>query len=154
MNSDFLRGAAALSFILGVISAVYYYVFSEENTVEENFSSNQVQEVEENESEELTEEIQRLEETILSMQEEINSGSPDNSSDQDDIHRVAILEINSGMNLEEISERLVQLQMIEESQDLKDAVRANDLAQNIQIGTYEINDTMSPEEIAHLIADE
>lgn len=150
MTNDFFRGAAALSLILGLLAAGYYYL-GDNNSEIESFSETQNISTasEENEIIKLTEEISSLENTIASL-EEADDSNPGNTQTQESV-KIAILEIEPGMNLQDISERLLQLQIIDNRNNFHEVVRSSGSEQNIQIGTYEINDAMSLEEIAELI---
>ncbi|MBU6079656.1 endolytic transglycosylase MltG [Allobacillus sp. SKP2-8] len=61
------------------------------------------------------------------------------------------MEIEQGMNSSDIAELLEKNEVIVGTEPLIDYLAEHDLSQTIQLGSYEVDSTMSIEEIAHLI---
>lgn len=66
----------------------------------------------------------------------------------------SFLVILPGMNSEQISDTLVRAGIIESNKELQDYMLSNNLTGLIQIGEYELNSTMTIEEIATIITNQ
>ncbi|MBW8348118.1 endolytic transglycosylase MltG [Bacillus sp. IITD106] len=64
------------------------------------------------------------------------------------------LVISEGMSSKEICTELENAGLIDDAEDFNDYLANKNLQKNIQIGTYELNDKMTYEEISNIIAKE
>lgn len=115
----------------------------------------------------LSEEITRLKGKLQKTEEELahlqtirteaelpeENADSEKTSNNEDATQVqkTILQIEEGTTSKEVSNRLVKTGIIEDADSLNAYLKDNDLEKSIQIGVYEIDKTMSIEEIAHLI---
>lgn len=61
------------------------------------------------------------------------------------------LEVKSGMSSTDISNKLAEVKVINNTDDLEKYLQEKDWARKIQIGTFEVNNKMSIDEIARII---
>ncbi|WP_227395148.1 hypothetical protein [Jeotgalibacillus aurantiacus] len=62
-----------------------------------------------------------------------------------------ILSIESGMTTPDIRDLLVEYELIEDNGEFEQYLTDNDLTDQIQIGQYDLNSSMTPQEIAEMI---
>ncbi|MFC0014818.1 MULTISPECIES: endolytic transglycosylase MltG [Allobacillus] len=87
----------------------------------------------------------------LDALEKENSKSDESaSSSEKDVFRY-VLEIEQGMNSSDIADLLERNEIINDTKPFIDYLAEHDLSQTIQLGSYEMNSSMSIEEIANLI---
>lgn len=99
---------------------------------------------------ELVNQNQKLTDRLNELQKE-DSLTDESASSNDQGTVDYILEIEQGMNSSDIAELLEKNEVIVGTEPLIDYLAEHDLSQTIQLGSYEVDSTMSIEEIAHLI---
>lgn len=174
-SKDAFRGVAASLFLSGSILAGFYYfqpemiaveINSEEITEneldlssiekqgyialsEEEHSKQQNEFTElQLENEKLIRQITQLEESMNPKEEESSSSiSPETSKDL----FYSILSIEQGMTSQDISDKLLKLNIIENRASFVLELSEKEVEDRIQIGKYTLNNQMSIEEIVQLI---
>ncbi|MFX3674384.1 MAG: hypothetical protein ACE3JQ_08055 [Paenisporosarcina sp.] len=105
----------------------------------------------------LKEELSTSKEQLARIQLDLKAISKDNVTKKDAVNEQSpdisktILTISQGMNSIDVSLTLEQMGIIKNQKDLYDYLINNNLSERIQIGTYEINSSMTIEDLADLL---
>ncbi|GEL09039.1 endolytic transglycosylase MltG [Salisediminibacterium halotolerans] len=153
MSKEFSRGAA-LGLLLSAIalSSIYWYapdlISSGKQTAETEEINSQLYEQEEIEIKLANKEkkIKELEQDLS----EVRAESEGAKSETDQVHH-AVFEIESGESAEEISDRLAEKNILENSESFYQKLSDKNLQSHIQTGTFHLNSTMNSEEIIEQI---
>ncbi|MCR6110438.1 endolytic transglycosylase MltG [Bacillus sp. A301a_S52] len=157
------RGIAAGLFLCGSLLAAIYYVqpdtfFAISNGSDDqiNASENEAIEDDNSASEEIVEEIKRENEELHIQIEELkavvdNEVNEDESVIEADPLYISILSIEQGMTSKDISHKLETLNIVKSAQEFEAALSDRGVAQQLQIGDYTLDSTMTLDEIIDLI---
>ncbi|PYZ94296.1 hypothetical protein CR194_01825 [Salipaludibacillus keqinensis] len=157
---DSFRGAAAGLFLAGTVLAATYYMQPEvlsydetavlEEQSETTLSKGEYEQLEqlEVENEALRKQLEGVED---SSQENDDSEEPETNTEESDPVYFSILSIEPGMTSQDISEKLVRLNIIHDSESLAQELAAQGVEDRIQLGEYTLNSDMSVEEIVTII---
>ncbi len=150
-------GLLTATFIFGII----YWVEGNSNEVNDfsNVPENEIQTyIEEQELKllsqdeytNLVDENEELKAQLNALEKDNNTSDGSASSTEKDVFHY-VLEIEQGMNSSDIADSLERNKIINDTKPFIDYLAEHDLSQTIQLGSYEIDSSMSIEEIASLI---
>ncbi|MCR6106364.1 endolytic transglycosylase MltG [Salipaludibacillus agaradhaerens] len=149
------RGIAAGLFLCGSLLAAIYYVQPETFFAISNGSDESIED-ENNASEELVEEIKRENEALHIQIEELKALVDDKINEDETVIEtdplyISILSIEQGMTSKDISHKLETLNIVQSAQEFEAALSDKGVAQQLQIGDYTLDSTMTLDEIIDLI---
>ncbi|UTR14423.1 hypothetical protein MM221_17970 [Salipaludibacillus sp. LMS25] len=153
------RGIAAGLFLSGSLLAAIYYVQPETllptpggSEGELIVSESEDIEDDNNSSDELIEEIKKENETLHLQLEELNAlVNEDDSVDEADSMYISVLSIERGMTSKDISHKLETLNIVKSAEEFEAALSDRGVSQQLQIGDYTLDSTMTLDDIIDLI---
>ncbi|MFC0089559.1 endolytic transglycosylase MltG [Allobacillus sp. GCM10007491] len=98
----------------------------------------------------LVDKNKELKAQLKALKKESSTSDDSASSNEKDVFHY-VLEIEQGMNSSDIADSLERNKIINDRKPFIDYLAEHDLSQTIQLGSYEIDSSMSIEEIAKLI---
>ncbi|WP_078577059.1 endolytic transglycosylase MltG [Salipaludibacillus agaradhaerens] len=149
------RGIAAGLFLCGSLLAAIYYVQPETFFAISNGSDEAIED-DNSATQEIVEEIKRENEELHIQIEELkavvdNEVNEDESVIEADPLYISILSIEQGMTSKDISHKLETLNIVQSAQEFEAALSDRGVAQQLQIGDYTLDSTMTLDEIIDLI---
>ncbi|KIL48529.1 hypothetical protein KP77_23160 [Jeotgalibacillus alimentarius] len=142
-------GLGMMASALVLYSAVYFFNSAPDSEAADTNENEVILSSEEYNT--LQQELVEWEERVHSLEREAAELSePEEEGEGEQITRM-ILTIESGMTSPEISEQLFSYGLIDNEDSFNEYLADQSLTDNIQIGQYDLNSTMTVEQIAKLI---
>jgi len=156
MNPSIIRGLGIGLFIAGVL---FTFLPTSNPTLENAPKGYEI--IESSKLNKLEEELSTSKEQLAQIQldlENMSNGESDREDESKDESNIespsitnTVLEIRKGMNSIDVSLTLEETGILKNRKDLDQYLEDNKLSERIQIGTYELDSTMTIAEIADLI---
>jgi len=156
MNPSIIRGLGIGLFIAGVL---FTFLPTSNPTLENTPKGYEI--IESSKLTKLEEELSTSKEQLAQIQldlENMSNAETDRENESEDESTVespsitnTVLEIRKGMNSIDVSLTLEETGILKDRKDLDQYLEDNKLSERIQIGTYELDSTMTIAEIADLI---